>query len=221
MTLIQEIEHEVHDTQHYLGKDQLDPRVLAAIAAVPRDRFVPVDERRLAYANHPLPIGHGQTISQPYIVAVMTDMLALQTGDRVLEVGTGSGYQAAILAELVDEVYSIEIVAPLGIQAAAVLRELGYDQVKTRIGDGYDGWLEQAPFDAVIVTAAVNEVPAPLLAQLKPGGRMAVPIEDAPMNQQLIAVNKDPDGNLSSRRVLPVRFVPFTGKHSKNSNARE
>jgi protein-L-isoaspartate(D-aspartate) O-methyltransferase len=212
MTLIQEIEQEVHDTRHYLGKDQLDSRVLAAIAAVPRDRFVPTDERRLAYANHPLPIGHGQTISQPYIVAVMTDMLALQTGDRVLEVGTGSGYQAAILAELVDEVYSIEIVAPLAERAGAVLHELGYDQIRTRIGDGYHGWPEEAPFDAIIVTAAVKQVPGPLLAQLKPGGRMAVPIEEALMDQQLIAVDKDASGNLSSRRVLPVRFVPFTGK---------
>jgi protein-L-isoaspartate(D-aspartate) O-methyltransferase len=218
MTLIDEIEQEVRETRRYLGKDRLDPRVLAAIASVPRDRFVPADERHLAYANHPLPIGHGQTISQPYIVAVMTDMLALKPGNRVLEVGTGSGYQAAVLAELVDEVYSIEIVAPLADQAGAVLRELGYDQVRTRIGDGYDGWPEQAPFDAIIVTAAVKQIPGPLLAQLKPGGRMAVPIEEAVMDQQLMAVDKDADGRLSSRRVLPVRFVPFTGGHSENSH---
>jgi len=152
---------------------------------------------------------------KPYIVAVMTDMLALQAGDRVLEVGTGSGYQAAILAELADEVYSIEIVAPLAEQAAAVLQDLGYGQVRTRIGDGYDGWPEQAPFDAIIVTAAVKQVPIPLLTQLKPGGRMAVPIEEAPLNQQLVAIAKDPDGKLSSRRVLPVRFVPFTGGHDE------
>ena len=215
MTLIHEIEQEVRETRRYLGKDQLDPRVLAAIATVPRDRFVPVDERRLAYANRPLPISHGQTISQPYIVAVMTDMLALEPGDRVLEVGTGSGYQAAILAKLVDEVYSIEIVAPLAEQAAAVLRELGYDQVRTRTGDGYNGWPEQAPFDAIIVTAAVEQIPGPLLAQLKPGGRMAVPIEEAVLNQQLMAVDKDANGKLSSRRVLPVRFVPFTGGHDE------
>ena len=213
MTLIHEIEQEVRDTRHYLGKDQLDPRVLAAIATVPRDRFVPAEERRLAYANHPLPIGHGQTISQPYIVAVMTDMLALQAGDRVLEVGTGSGYQAAILAELADEVYSIEIVAPLAERAAAVLQDLGYDQVRTRIGDGYGGWPEQAPFDAIIVTAAVKQIPKPLLTQLKPGGRMAIPIEEAPLHQQLVAIAKDRDGKLSSRPVLPVRFVPFTGGH--------
>ena len=187
-----------------------DPRVLEAMRRVPRHRFVAPEAERYAYENRPLAIGHGQTISQPYIVALMTHLARPGPEDRVLEVGTGSGYQAAVLAELVRAVYTIEIVEPLGIAARERLAALGYRNVEVRIGDGYQGWAEQAPFDAIVVTAGAAEVPPPLVAQLKPGGRMVIPVGPAGAIQYLTVIEKRPDGTTTSRRVAPVRFVPFT-----------
>jgi protein-L-isoaspartate(D-aspartate) O-methyltransferase len=189
------------------GSAGLDPKVLAALEKVPRHAFVPEKVSRLAYANHPLPIGHGQTISQPFIVALMTDLLQSKASDRVLEIGTGSGYQAAVLSVLVREVYSVEIVRPLGESAAETLARLGYTNVKTRIGDGYQGWEEHAPFDAIMVTAAPSHVPPALIAQLKPGGRLVIPVGEA--FQDLMLVVKAADGSTTTTRVIPVRFVPL------------
>jgi protein-L-isoaspartate(D-aspartate) O-methyltransferase len=187
-----------------------DPRVLKAMRRVPRHAFVPFATRLLAYRDTPLPIGHGQTISQPYVVAYMTQLLELEPGDRVLEIGTGSAYQAAVLAEITDEVYTIEIVEPLAEQAARRLQDLGYTRVRTRKGDGYHGWPEAAPFDAVIVTAAAGHVPPPLWEQLAPGGRMVIPVGGTYEVQQLLLLTKQPDGSRVSRALMPVRFVPFT-----------
>lgn len=184
-----------------------DPRVLAAMTAVERHRFVPPDYRDRAYGDHPLPIGHGQTISQPYMVAYMTEVLGIRPDDRVLEIGTGSGYQAAVLAEICDSVYTIEIVPELGRRAAALLDSLGYGNVAVRIGDGYRGWPERAPFDAIIVTAAPSHVPDPLRAQLTEGGRMVIPVGDRG-SQELVYLVKD-QGELVERAVFPVRFVPL------------
>ena len=203
----------VEETASQLGRDRLNPRVLDAMRSVKRHEFVPPENRKRAYKNRPLPIGHGQTISQPYMVAIMTDLLDLDPGDKVLEVGTGSGYQAAILAELVDRVYSIEIVAPLGKDAAKRLKRLNYDNVDVRIGDGYYGWREQAPFDAIIVTAAGSHIPPPLIKQLKPGGRMVVPVGSRFMTQELLLVEKNAAGDITTRQLLPVIFVPLTGSH--------
>ena len=211
--MVETIAAEVRATSLELDREALDPRVLAAVGKVPRHAFVPPDLRDAAYFNRPLPIGYGQTISQPYIVAVMTDLLKPRPGDRVLEVGTGSGYQAAVLAELVERVYTIEIIEALGKQAAARLKSLGYDNVTVRIGDGYYGWKEHAPFDAIIVTAAAGHIPPPLINQLKPGGRMVIPVGSRFFVQQLVVVNKDKQGNITTRQTLPVRFVPLTGKH--------
>jgi protein-L-isoaspartate(D-aspartate) O-methyltransferase len=211
--LIELINLDVQDTSLYLDKEALDPRVMAAMARVPRHEFVPAGQRKHAYDNRPLPIGYGQTISQPYIVALMSDLIKLQPGDRVLEIGTGSGYQAAILAELTAQVYSIEIIEELGKEAGERLSRLGYDNVTLRIGDGYYGWEEQAPFDAIVVTAAASHVPPPLVAQLKPGGRMVIPVGSRFLTQQLVLVEKQADGQLITRQILPVRFVPLTGEH--------
>ena len=190
-----------------------DEAVLQAMGRVERHRFVPAGVVRDAYANHPLPIGHGQTISQPYIVALMTDLLDLAPDDSVLEIGTGSGYQAAVLAELIEQVYSIEIIEPLAQQAAERLAELGYTNVTTRLGDGYFGWAEHAPFDAIIVTAAASHVPPPLIEQLAPGGRMVIPVGSRFLTQYLLLIEKDADGEVRSRQVTAVRFVPLTGGH--------
>ncbi|RME95900.1 MAG: protein-L-isoaspartate(D-aspartate) O-methyltransferase [Verrucomicrobia bacterium] len=191
------------------GRDITDPRVLAAMRKVPRHEFVPESERRWAYADHPLPIGEGQTISQPYIVAFMTEQLRPRPEDRVLEIGTGSGYQAAVLAELVREVYTIEIVESLGRRARETLERLGYTNVHVRIGDGYLGWPEAAPFDAIIVTCAPDRIPPPLIEQLKDGGRMIIPVGRGV--QELVLVEKH-GGQIERRAVLPVRFVPMTGR---------
>lgn len=189
----------------------VDPRVLAVLARVPRHEFVPLLLRSAAYDNRPLPIGHGQTISQPYIVAVMTDLLKVGSGDKVLEIGTGSGYQAAVLADLGARVWSIEIVEPLAEDAMKRLRRLGYAGVATKIGDGYYGWPEHGPFDAIVVTAAASHVPPPLVSQLKPGGRMVIPVGAAFQTQHLMLLEKRADGTVTSRQMMPVRFVPLTG----------
>ena len=186
-----------------------DERVLAAMRSVPRHRFVPESERPYAYRDTPLPIGHGQTISQPYIVAFMTEALGLEGTERVLEVGTGSGYQAAILGEVAGEVYTIESVEALAERSAALLEDLGYRRVHVRAGDGYAGWPEEAPFEAIIVTAAPDHVPAPLLEQLAPGGRLVIPVGD--QRQELLRITRTDDG-LQEERLLPVRFVPMTGE---------
>jgi protein-L-isoaspartate(D-aspartate) O-methyltransferase len=195
------------------GRPTLDPRVLEAMSRVPRHSFVPANLEDAAYENRPLPIGHGQTISQPFIVALMTDLMKLNAGDTVLEIGTGSGYQAAILAELVKSVYTIEIVEPLGEAARARLAALGYRNAEVRVGDGYYGWEAHAPFDAIMVTAAASHIPPPLVRQLKPGGRMVVPVGSPFLTQYLMLVEKRPDGGVTSRQILPVRFVPLTGGH--------
>ena len=211
--LVQVIESNVRETSVYLDTEALDPRVMEAIATVPRHQFVPDDQRAHAYENRPLSIGHGQTISQPYIVAIMTDLLKLKPGDRVLEIGTGSGYQAAILAPLTETVFTIEIIEPLARQAQARFRRLGYANIRSRIGDGYYGWEEHGPFDAIIVTAAADHVPPPLIKQLKPGGRMVIPVGGRFLTQQLVLVSKDDDQHVTTRQILPVRFVPLTGEH--------
>ncbi|MFN0150025.1 MAG: protein-L-isoaspartate(D-aspartate) O-methyltransferase [bacterium] len=187
-----------------------DVKTLAALAAVPRHLFVPDAQRSQAYDDHPLPIGGGQTISQPFIVGYMTEALALRGGEIVLEIGTGSGYQAAILAEIASRVYSIEIVPELAASAAATLASLGYANVTVRSGDGYRGWPDAAPFDAIIVTAAPDHVPSALIDQLKPGGRLVIPVGDAA--QELRVLTKRGDGSVTEARKIPVRFVPMTGE---------
>jgi protein-L-isoaspartate(D-aspartate) O-methyltransferase len=211
--LVEVIESDVRETSVYLDTEALDPRVMETIATVPRHQFVPDDQRAHAYENRPLSIGHGQTISQPYIVAIMTDLLKLKPDDRVLEIGTGSGYQAAILAPLTETVFTIEIIEPLARQAQARFRRLGYANIRSRIGDGYYGWEEHGPFDAIIVTAAADHVPPPLIKQLKPGGRMVIPVGGRFLTQQLVLVSKDDDQHVTTRQILPVRFVPLTGEH--------
>ncbi|MEE7624552.1 protein-L-isoaspartate(D-aspartate) O-methyltransferase [Methylobacter sp. Wu8] len=212
-TLVDIIKYDVLRTRDFLNQEALDDRVLDALRKVPRHEFVPDDQRPYAYQNRPLPIGYGQTISQPYIVAVMTDLLKLKKTDRTLEIGTGSGYQAAILAELADSVYSIEIVEPLAKQAATNLKRAGYDAVHTRTGDGYYGWEEAAPFNGIVVTAVASHIPPPLIKQLKPGGRMIIPVGAPFMTQYLVLVSKDTDEKVTTRQILPVSFVPLTGKH--------
>jgi protein-L-isoaspartate(D-aspartate) O-methyltransferase len=207
--LMAEIERDAALTAETTGRARLDARVMAAMARVPRERFVPPELRAQAWDNRPLPIGHEQTISQPFIVALMTDLLAPKPGQRVLEIGTGSGYQAAVLAELVGKVYTIEIVAPLAARAAALLAELGYRNVEVRAGDGYLGWPEAAPFDGILVTAAPATVPQPLIDQLAVGGRMVIPVGREGNVQDLLVIEKQPSG-VVRRAVLPVRFVPFT-----------
>ncbi len=195
------------------GEEPLDEDVMASLGTVERHEFVPARQQPFAYENRPLPIGHGQTISQPYIVALMTDLIKLDSDDVVLEIGTGSGYQAAILAKLVKHVYSIEIIEALADESAARLKRLGYDNVTTTLADGYYGWEAHAPFDAIIVTAAASHVPPPLVQQLAPGGRMIIPIGGRFMTQQLLLLEKTDDDEVITRQVAAVRFVPLTGKH--------
>jgi protein-L-isoaspartate(D-aspartate) O-methyltransferase len=210
--MLRDIVEEIDYTRSEIGKDAFDARVMAAMAAVPREVFVPESHRLLAFANGPVPIGHGQTISQPYIVALMTDLLEPRPGHAILEIGTGSGYQAAVLAGLVRRVYSVEIIAALAAAAAERLAGLGCDNVVVRHGDGYSGWPEHAPFDGIIVTAAAPHVPPPLIAQLKPGGRLVIPIGLPGCIQQLSVIAKDDDGRTRQRDVLMVAFVPLTGE---------
>jgi len=211
--MLRSIEAHVKETSLYLDKEALNPSVMKALGSVPRHEFVPQSQRRVAYENRPLPIGHGQTISQPYIVAVMTDLLKVNSNSKVLEVGTGSAYQAAILSELVDRVYTIEIIEALSEQANERLHRLGYDNVQVKTGDGYYGWAEHAPFDVIIVTAASSHVPPSLIKQLKPGGRMVIPVGSRFMTQELLLINKQQDNKLITRQILPVMFVPLTGDH--------
>ena len=195
--------------RHIATRGISDPAVLAALESVPRHRFVPEQFAASAYADHPLPIGFDQTISQPYVVAFMTEAAELEPGDRVLEIGTGSGYQAAVLAEIVGEVWSIEIVAPLADRARETLAACGYDRVHVRTGDGYRGWPEQPPFDAILVTAAPDHVPQPLLDQLAPGGRLVLPVGRA--SQEILRIRRTADG-FERESLLPVSFVPMTGE---------
>lgn len=190
-----------------------DRRVVGAMMSVPRHKFVPNKYITRAYDDNPLPIGYGQTISQPYIVAYMTEVLNLSKNSTVLEVGTGSGYQAAILSPIVKKVYTIEIIPELATSAAVRLKDLGYNNVDAGIGDGYYGWNKYAPFDAIIVTAAAGHIPPPLLEQLKNNGRMIIPVGGSFMVQNLILISKDKEGTITTRNLIPVRFVPLTGRH--------
>ena len=206
----------IEEVREYARRDYppgVEESVLQAMMRVERHEFVPEKSRSQAYRNHPLPIGHGQTISQPYIVAVMTDLLKISPDHTVLEIGTGSGYQAAVLAELVEQVYSIEIVEPLAQQVKERLARLGYANITTRLGDGYFGWEQHAPFDSIIVTAAASHVPPPLVSQLKPGGRMVIPVGGPFQVQYLLLIEKDLQGEVTSRQIAAVRFVPLTGGH--------
>jgi protein-L-isoaspartate(D-aspartate) O-methyltransferase len=211
--LMEEISALMRETAAETGRPVFDQRVMTVLRTVPRHRFVPADQVQAAYRNRPLPIGHGQTISQPYIVALMTDLMNVKPNHVVLEIGTGSGYQAAVLAELAQTVCTIEIVPPLAEQARERLRSLGYTRVRTKMGDGYYGWEECGPFDSIIVTAAASHVPPPLVRQLKPGGRMVIPVGPPFLAQHLMLVEKRDDGTVQTRQILPVAFVPLTGKH--------
>jgi protein-L-isoaspartate(D-aspartate) O-methyltransferase len=211
--MVMAIEAAAYKTSLHINKKRLDTRVMSVMGRVERHKFVPRSHQSWAYANQPLPIGHGQTISQPYIVALMTDLIGIEPGEKVLEIGTGSGYQAAVLAEMDAEVFTIEIVEPLAKQASKRLASLGYDNVKTRLGDGYYGWQEEAPFDAIVVTAAASHIPPPLIRQLKPGGVMVIPVGSRFLVQQLVLVAKNTAGDITTRQMLPVRFVPLTGDH--------
>lgn len=204
---------EIEEYARLNGDQAFAKRVMQSMAIVQRHEFVPDAQKRFAYANRPLPIGFGQTISQPYIVALMTDLIAPDSDDVVLEIGTGSGYQAAILSPLVKSVYSIEIIEPLAKQAAARLQLLGFDNVTTRLGDGYYGWAEHAPFDAIVVTAAASHVPPYLVRQLRRGGRMVIPVGGRFLTQQLLLIEKTETGEVKTRQIIPVIFVPLTGEH--------
>ena len=210
--LLREIERDAKETELWTGRKRFSERTMAAMAAVPRHKFMLPGDEAVAYVNRPQSIGHGQTISQPYIVALMSDFLDLEPTDRVLEIGTGCGYQAAVLAELAARVYSIETVKPLADQARRRLKSLGYDNVEVSTGDGFDGWPDQASFDAIIVTAAPERIPQTLIQQLRPGGRMAIPIGRVHETQTLVRVTKDAEGNVSEQTGLPVAFVPMVAK---------
>ena len=216
--MLDDIARITRETRAETGRAALNERVMAALARVPRHRLVTPGDEAIAYSNRPLAIGSGQTISQPFIVALMTDLLDVKPGHKVLEVGTGSGYQAAVLAELGANVYTIEIIEALGREAAKRLAAIGYTNLATRIGDGYQGWPEHAPFDSVIVTAAAREVPPALVTQLKPGGKLVIPV-GAPMGAQMLyLIEKQPNGQVTRREILGVRFVPLTGGGEKKQN---
>ncbi len=210
--MVEAISEDVVRTSALIGREEFDPRVMEVMGEVERHKFVPERLLRAAYENRPLPIGYGQTISQPYIVALMTDLLEVGPGDRVFEVGAGSGYQAAVLARLVDRVHTMEIIPGLAAECRERMTRLGYENVEVLTGDGYYGWEEGAPYDAIIVTAAAPHIPPPLIDQLKPGGRMVIPVGPPFLNQQLTLVEKAEDGSVTTRQVLPVRFVPLTGE---------
>lgn len=207
--MIADIDREVRYTQSMIGRANFDPRVMEAMRTVPRDAFVPDDLKPFAFDNGPLSIGHGQTISQPYIVALMTDLLQLEPDYQVLEIGTGSGYQTAVLAQLVKQVYSVELLGELGKAAADRLHQLNYNNIEFRIGNGYDGWPEHAPYDAIIVTAAATHIPPDLVDQLRPGGKLAIPVGRPYQPQDLQLIEKDPQGNAITHNILGVAFVPL------------
>ena len=207
--MLADIKIEVNFTRGYIGKNALDERVMDAMARVPRDAFVPDKMKKLAFDNCPLPIGHDQTISQPYIVALMSDLLDLRADHSVLEVGTGCGYQTAILSQLCARVYSVERIAALTEVARSHFEKLNYRNIDTLVGNGYDGWPEHAPYDAIVVTAAASHIPDALIEQLKPGGNMVVPIGLANMHQELMLVKKDANDEINVESILPVAFVPM------------
>lgn len=209
--MLHTIGREAELTAPLTGRLTFDPRVMEALEQVPRDAFVPPEMLDYAFNNGPLPIGRGQTISQPYIVALMTDLLEPQATQTILEVGTGSGYQAAILSQLVKQVYSLEIIPPLATEAAELLSRLGYDNIEVRTGDGHSGWPEHAPYDGIIITAAATHVPQALIDQLRPGGRLVIPVGDPYMSQELLLIEKDQTGELRTTDILGVVFVPMTG----------
>ncbi len=211
-TMVDEV-HSYATLARDTGEEALNEGVMQSLGTVKRHEFVSARQQPFAYENRPLPIGHGQTISQPYIVALMTDLIEPDRDFVVLEIGTGSGYQAAILAKLVTHVYSIEIIEALADEATARLARLGYDNVTTKLGDGYHGWEEHAPFDAIVVTAAASHVPPPLIQQLRPGGRMIIPVGGRFMIQQLLLLEKTDHDEVITRQIAAVRFVPLTGEH--------
>ena len=216
--MIRVIESEVQYTRNMIGKNALDSRVMTAMGEVPRDRFVPADMKAAAFDNGPLSIGHGQTISQPYIVALMTDMLKLEAHHQVLEIGTGSGYQAAILSLLCEKVYTVEFVKELSEAATLLLKKLGYHNIETRIGNGHEGWPEHAPYDGIIVTAAATHIPEALIEQLKPGGVLVIPVGLPYSHQELMLVEKDLQGDTQVKNILGVAFVPLVGDSIPNGN---
>ncbi|VAX12498.1 Protein-L-isoaspartate O-methyltransferase [hydrothermal vent metagenome] len=207
--MLEVIERELEYTHNMIGRDKFAARVMEAMAKVPRDEFIPQDLKFLAFNNGPVPIGHGQTISQPYIVALMTDLLEPRPEHVVLEVGTGSGYQTAVLSQLCKQIYSIELIADLSEAAITRFKKLGYNNIETRIGDGYQGWLEHAPYDGIIVTAAAAYIPEALKEQLKPGGRMVIPVGRPLMRQELMLLEKDRQGKIKITPILDVTFVPL------------
>ena len=213
--MLDDIESEVHFTRKMIGKDAFAKKVMTAMANVPRSEFVPNSYLDAAFDNGPLPIGHGQTISQPYIVALMTDMLELEADDTVLEIGTGSGYQTAVLSQLCKQVYTIEYIPALADMARARLQRLGYDNIEAISGNGYDGWPEHAPYDGIIVTAAASHIPKPLIEQLKPGGRLVIPVGRPHLYQELTLVEKDKAGEINIKEVLGVAFVPLQGERDE------
>lgn len=210
--MIADIESEVKFTRNMIGKSALDKRVMKAMTRVPRDAFVPVDLKHAAFINGPLPIGHGQTISQPYIVALMTDMLAIEPEHTILEIGTGSGYQTAILSQLCKKVYTVECIEMLSERAIAHFRKLKYSNIETMVGNGCKGWPEHAPYDGIIVTAAASQIPEALIEQLKPGGNLVIPVSAGFMSQELMLVKKDEQGEVDVNPVLGVAFVPLVGE---------
>ena len=213
--MLDDIESEVMYTRKMTGKAAFDKKVMAAMENVPRNEFVPNSYLDAAFNNGPLPIGHGQTISQPYIVALMTDMLELDDDDTILEIGTGSGYQTAILSQLCKQVYTVEYIPALADMAKARLQRLGYDNIESMSGNGYDGWPEHAPYDGIIVTAAASHIPRPLIEQLKPGGRLVIPVGRPHLYQELTLVEKDEDGEINIKEVLGVAFVPLQGERDE------
>lgn len=217
--LIEDIESEVRYTAAYIGKSKLDKRVMQAMASVPREKFVQEHLRLNAYDNGPLPIGHGQTISQPYIVALMSDLLALKPEHSVLEIGTGSGYQAAILAQLCANVFTVERIAELSKQAEDRFERLKYKNIETLVSNGYQGWQENAPYDAIIVTAAATHIPQPLIDQLKPGGNLVIPVGVSRFSQTLALVKKDLKGEIEIKNILDVVFVPMVHDEEHENGA--
>lgn len=207
--MLADIKSEVHYTRSYIGKDELDERVMEAMALVPRDAFVPKSMKSQAFDNCPLPIGYNQTISQPYIVALMTDLLSIQADHRVLEIGTGCGYQTAILSRLCAEVFSVERIPELTDLARQHFKQLHYENIHTMVGNGYDGWAEHAPYDGIVVTASASHIPDALTDQLKPGGHLVIPVGLAGMHQELLLLKKDSEGEITVDSILPVAFVPL------------